>query len=1447
MPMRVAMSQFRFLILQVLVVFFIGSVLAGRVSAQERLLAEIPPEWHGHPELGRVAPVGLANDPDYELIHLRTPYSRTFRNHSGSTTTAWSSVLLHYADSTGHYHSLDYRLLSDDGIHYRMPVQQPVHRFNRSSGEVGFLTGSQDEMVFGARRLLHQYDVSGELILGFSGQYASGATVTDPEGSVTVSDLFPSVDVVHSFDYTVQKTNYILNTPALLVAGADRLVITEEYRLPEGWDMVPGPSDTPGEQVLVVKDHMMQEVFVFQPAVITDHFEVSFRETDQRPITYGQYSVAQQPDGSFLVSLSVDASWLKCPSRVYPVVIDPTVVLVDSNVMFSCRSPNYQQGALQIPVPQGTFIFNTYLEWDFTATTGSQAWRADQRSYVSGPSGQTTVFSGSGNSAGTHTYTVTNSHIANGPGGSSTTITFYASRVWGGSGCNATFNYIGRRYVEITYDSVTFGPGQIVVNEYSASNLTFLDDFGRSDDWVELYNTSSNYVDLTGYYLSDNPNNPTKWRFQSGFIPPNGRVLVWCSGKDISSGTVFHASFRLSQLKPEYVLLSDTAGNVLEAHLMERTQGGHSRGRITDGANLWGLFETPTPYAPNTGASEGYTSTPQFSHQPGHYATGQTITLTSANQHEEIRYTLDGSEPTASATLYTQPIQVNQTTIIKARTFSSDTTLLPGFMNFKTFLIDENHTLPIFSFGGNSDLMQLFNGNQHLRPWGSFEYFDENGSFVDASYGEFNKHGNDSWNYPQRGVDFISRDHFGYNDALRHKFFSTSDRTEFQRLMVKAAANDNYPFENGGAHIRDSYIQTLSQVSKLNLDERSSTNVIVYVNGQYWGVYDLREKVDDNDYTDYYFGQDRMYPGSDLWLQFLKTWGGTQPKYGNQPAMSDWSTLRQYIQNNSMADSVHFAYVDSVLDISSLIDYFVINSFVVSRDWLNYNTGWWRGLDPSGDARKWRYILWDMEAALGHFTNYTGMPNVTAHADPCQVEHLTVSNNGHVQSIRKLIQENPVVRQQYVKRYADLLNTHLSCANIVALLDSMVNNIAPEMPRQLQRWGGTMTEWQTNVQTVRAFLETRCTSLVTSIASCYNLTGPFTTLYDVEPAGSGKIKMNSEWLPSYPFQAAMYGNMSTLLTVEPAPGWEFSHWVIDSATPLPGDSAPDISLMIETPTSIVAHFVNPYQSDDSLIYYWHFNDLVTPGYVISIPADYQIAPYVQPLMTYTGYGPRDMDAVSPGSGVNLHRDESPGDAVRVRNPAHGRALVFDLPTTNYTDIKFAWASERTTQGMLKQIISYSIDGIQFIQTGLDTTEFDIAEEYRYFTVDFTGMPGVENNPHFKVRIDFQGNTENTSGNNRFDNITLKGKFTDVGITQHAPPRDVALHVYPNPATSRVHVELINAPEENHPYALFDLTGRLLLSGTLQPGVNTLDVSGVKQGVYILHAARRTQRVIVLNP
>jgi gliding motility-associated-like protein len=244
-----------------------------------------------------------------------------------------------------------------------------------------------------------------------------------------------------------------------------------------------------------------------------------------------------------------------------------------------------------------------------------------------------------------------------------------------------------------------------------------------------------------------------------------------------------------------------------------------------------------------------------------------------------------------------------------------------------------------------------------------------------------------------------------------------------------------------------------------------------------------------------------------------------------------------------MGNPTNFAYVDSLLNWESLCDYFMFNSFTVNQDWLNWNTAWWHGTDPLGDKKKWRYVLWDMDATFGHYVNYTGIPDESPNADPCNVENLpNPGGQGHTEILEKLINENPIVEQYYITRYADLANTYFSCDYLIPLLDSMVNEIAPEMTAQCQKWGGSYTNWQSRVTQLRNFIISRCTAITGGMIDCYQLTGPYNVTFNVSPPLSGEIKVNSQWAPTYPWTTSYFGGIQTNLVAKPLPGFIFDHW-----------------------------------------------------------------------------------------------------------------------------------------------------------------------------------------------------------------------------------------------------------------------------------------------------------------
>jgi len=616
---------------------------------------------------------------------------------------------------------------------------------------------------------------------------------------------------------------------------------------------------------------------------------------------------------------------------------------------------------------------------------------------------------------------------------------------------------------------------QVVVNEYSVSNLdNYIDNYDKFEDWIELYNAGNTIVEIGGYYLSDKNTNPTKWQIPfNTTIHAGEHIIFWASGRDEVKNGHYHTNFKLSQTKQnvEYIVLANPEGDIINELQLEITQLGHSRGRSTDGGENWVLYKFPSA-GENNGSGQQYiryADKPVMNLEAGFYNSNITVTISTNESDSEIRYTIDGAKPSESSSLYVTPIEINETTVIKAKVFSNLDEVLPSLIEFNTYFINENHQLPVISVTGN-EIEELLNGNQYLMPFGSFEFFNQQKVRTTFGYGEFNKHGQDSWVNDQRSIDYITRDECGYNYTIQEKLFSLSEREEFQRIILRAAGDDNYPGIDTSAHMRDMFIQKLANKMDLSLDVRKAERFVLYANGIYWGIYSSREKVDDHDFTDFYYDQGKYD------LQFLMLWGETWAEYGGEDAFNDWEELYNFITTKDLSDSINYRYVISQYDEKSLVDYIIINSYVVCSDWLNWNVGWWRGKNRVGEHQKWGYILWDEDATFGHYINYTGIPAQSPYVEPCYPEDLDdpwSDPEGHITVLNNLM-ENEDFYQYYVSRYIDLMNTGFACDSMINMLDSIAAVIESEIPKHTERWGGSTLEWQLNIQKLRDFITTRC-------------------------------------------------------------------------------------------------------------------------------------------------------------------------------------------------------------------------------------------------------------------------------------------------------------------------------------------------------------------------------------
>ena len=725
---------------------------------------------------------------------------------------------------------------------------------------------------------------------------------------------------------------------------------------------------------------------------------------------------------------------------------------------------------------------------------------------------------------------------------------------------------------------------QVVINEFSCSNYT-LNVGGDNEDFIEFYNAGAADVDLGGYFLSDQPSNPNKFEIPAGTnVPAGGHIMIMCSGEgelitNLYVGGNLNTNFKINQCQGESIIFSDPSGAILEQYDfltdVTTTQADHSWARTTDGGGTWAICLNPTANGSNNGSAlvSAYAPTPEFDIEAGYYAGGLDVAIMVPAGYE-IRYTTNGYAPNGGSTIYTGPISVNTTTVIRAIAIDPSGNEGDSFIATNTYFTgDDSHTITVVSCSGDEQEDGSWPGG-----WGGgadepmhIEFFTAEGIFIVEASGDSNEHGNDSNAYGQRGFDYVTRDQMGYDYALEEELFHVKNRDEFQRLIFKAGANDNYPYEPG-AHIRDAYVHTLSHIADLKLDERTSESCIVYLNGEYWGVYEYREKVDDTDFTREYYDQPRHF------VDFLKTWGGTWEEYGDG---DDWYDFVDFVTGNDMTVQANYDYAITQLHPLSLIDYFILNSYIVSMDWLNWNTAWWRGRHPDGNAKRWRYALWDCDASFGHYINYTGIPDTGPTADPCNPESMgNIGGQGHIPVLNALM-DNEDFFALYVNRWADLGNTHFTCESMHSVLDSMVLVIEPEMARQCDRWGGSVAGWQSELEQLRDFIDTRCEDeLLSGMEDCYDVT-PF--MLTLEIVGMGDVEINSVDItpPQSPFSGWYFEELAVNLTAEENYGVEFLYWEIVSGTAVLADSEnPEWTVNLQDDLTIRAHFGEPVPPED---------------------------------------------------------------------------------------------------------------------------------------------------------------------------------------------------------------------------------------------------------------------------
>lgn len=692
----------------------------------------------------------------------------------------------------------------------------------------------------------------------------------------------------------------------------------------------------------------------------------------------------------------------------------------------------------------------------------------------------------------------------------------------------------------------------IVINEVMSSNsATIFDEDDDASDWIELYNSSSTQVNLDGYYLSDDSSEVTKWRFESAVINPGEYLLVFASDKDTLID-YWHTNFKVSA-DGEVVILSDTSGKVVDQIFVPESKTDISYGRESDGSLVW-MFQEPSPGSENTGEEiPGYADTVSASIPAGFYSSSVTVELSAGNS--VIYYTLDGSDPDLNSTKYTTPITINKTAVLKATGIKADHQ--PSSIVHYSYFINEESDLAVVSL--ISDPYNLFDEDYGIYATGSgttpnyemdwerpahVQFFDEEQNLGFAENCGINIYGGYTRRFPQKSFAVKFKDPYN-SSSLEYPLFPGFYVTTFKSFILRNSGND---FQY--THIRDAMMQTL--IKDLDMDYLEYRPAATYINGEYWGIYNIREKINEH----YVANRHGVDPDN---IDMLE--GNMEVIHGDS---LHYQALVDYISSNDMSTSEAYDYVNSMIDLDNCLLYFAAHVYYNSQDWPANNVKYWR--ERSGNG-KWRWIMYDLDFGFNLYET-TGQAENHVHYIFSGEETRPGSNPPWSTLLPRKLVENARIKTKFINLVADLLNTNFRSERVVNLINEMSDNIANEAVKHRERWDISNWTVQEHLQRMRTFAEERPEYLRGFIKDFFDVGD--NGLINLTSSGGGSIKLNSLNLnvADSVWQGIYFrGNPITVKAI-PADGYKFDGWTGDVTSN--GDS---LSISVTGSTDLHANFV----------------------------------------------------------------------------------------------------------------------------------------------------------------------------------------------------------------------------------------------------------------------------------
>ena len=699
----------------------------------------------------------------------------------------------------------------------------------------------------------------------------------------------------------------------------------------------------------------------------------------------------------------------------------------------------------------------------------------------------------------------------------------------------------------------------IVINEFQAENVSTVQDpeFHAYSDWIELFNSGTTSVDVSGYYLTDNISDTTKWKIPTGTsIPANGYIVIWADNNSIGTHTIgLHTNFKLDNKGTELALYSSNK-ILLDSYISGVVKDDISIGRKVSNQQVWAEYYQPTPGTANsTSRSLTAAQEPTMSIKSGFYPTAQTVAITSPIAGTTIRYTTNGTTPTSYSSIYTSPLHITRNTVLKAIVFQS------YYKNSRVvaqtyFIGERNISLPVVSIGVDSlDMFDETNGLYSLGPnasseipnyganfWedtelpATFEYFVNGKRQVQVNAG-IAIHGAWSRRFAQRSFAINCSNQFG-DERMQYKFFKSKNISSFKKIILKNAGCDVNSLK-----YRDAMINSLASAN-MDIDYQAYQPSIAFVNGHYWGILNIREKTTE-DYVKNNYGLDSS--NVDMIYNF----------YGHviSGESTDFDDLYSYIDENQTNNSTVYKNISSMMDIDEYIDYYIAEIYVANRDWPGYNIKYWK---QKGTGNLWRWILYDTDQSFSYYEDANEYVNSLVDAT---TEDGTSWPNPQVSTmmLRKLL-ENTTFKDLFVQRFAAHMNSTFSPDSVKHMVDKIEGLLAGEKSYHLARWGKTDSLWNVEYDNLIKFSQNRPALMQGYIKNYFGILGMNVLTLKATNNNSPRFKLSNVNLKGQNIVGKYFKNIPFTLEALNESGLTFVEWQNASGTTISKNSVISVTL-----------------------------------------------------------------------------------------------------------------------------------------------------------------------------------------------------------------------------------------------------------------------------------------------